>query len=201
VKRGVVLIYLDVETYSPGEEPSFKDKAILICYKEVDGPALVWKEWEDGEKVVLQKFYSKLTGKLKTEKAVTLIGWNIVRFDVPFLTYRLFHHGVDRLENVLENFRKAYWRDLRLCLLPFNNYRFKGLKIDEVVKRFKLQPPKYSGEEIRGFYDDGEYEKIVEHALSEAELLSALNRRMMNVEEVMKAFGNSLKRRERFTRL
>jgi uncharacterized protein YprB with RNaseH-like and TPR domain len=37
-----------------------------------------------------------------------LIGWNIARFDIPFLTYRLFLHNVDSFENIIENFRRAY---------------------------------------------------------------------------------------------
>ena len=90
----MVLAYLDVETYSPGEEPRFTDKIILICYKEeLDGSAfLMLKEWEEDEKAVLTKFYSVLRRELELKGVVTLIGWNIVRFDIPLLTYRLFLH-------------------------------------------------------------------------------------------------------------
>ncbi|MEM0049562.1 MAG: hypothetical protein QXW39_03390 [Candidatus Bathyarchaeia archaeon] len=186
----MVLAYLDIETYSPSIEPMFSDKVILVYYKEELGgnSNVLWKEWEESEKTLLQKFYDTLKGRLTTEKTVTLIGWNIVRFDIPFLTYRLFFHKIDGLDNILEIFRRAYWRDLRQCLLPFNKYSFKGLSEEEIAKKFKIETPKYSNKEIKIFYEKGKYEKIEEHAISEMRFLSDLAWKMRDVKEIMKAF-------------
>lgn len=187
----MVLAYLDIETYSPSDEPKFEDKVILIYYKEELGgnSNIFYREWKEGEKVVLRKFYDMFKDRVTTEKTVTLIGWNFIRFDIPFLTYRLFSHKIDNLDNILEIFRIAYWRDLRQCLLPFNRYRFKGLSEDEVAKRFEIEPLKYSNKEIRIFYENHEYEKIEEHAVSEMRFLSNLAWKMRDVKEVMKVFG------------
>jgi len=186
----MVLAYLDVETYSPEEEPRFTDKIILICYKEeLDGSAfLMLKEWEEDEKAVLTKFYSVLRRELELKGVVTLIGWNIVRFDIPLLTYRLFLHEIDGLNNILETFRRAYWRDLRQCLLPFNRYRFKDLNVEDVADRLGIAPPKYSNSEIKAFYERHEYGKIEEHALSEMKFLSDLSWKMRDPEKILKAF-------------
>lgn len=187
----MVLAYLDIETYSPSKEPMLNDKIILIYYKEkLDGASnILYKEWNESEKTILQKFYEMLRGKIKVEKTMTLIGWNIVRFDIPFLTYRLFFHKIDNLDNILESFRRAYWRDLRQCLLPFNKYSFKGLSEEETAKKFKIEPPKYSNKEIKIFYEKREYEKIEEHAISEMRFLSDLAWKMRNIREILEVFG------------
>ena len=195
----MVIAYLDIETCpsnealeakSLDEGPKLSDKVILIYYKEVHGGTeeVLFREWLEGEGAILRRFYTLLTEKLSTEKTVTLIGWNIARFDIPFLTYRLFLHNIDRLENIIENFRRAYWRDLRLCLLPFNKFKFKGLSEEEVAEKLGIEPPKYSNKEVKEFYRKGEYEKIEEHARSEARFISELSQKMMDIEEIMRAF-------------
>jgi len=188
--NSMVLAYLDIETYSPGDEPKFTDKTIFILYKEEgESTFLRLREWEDGEKTILSKLYEGLRNTLESGKTVTLLGWNILRFDIPFLTYRLFVHKIDDLENILETFRKAYWRDLRQCLLPFNCYRFKDLNEEEVAKKLGITPPRYTNKEIKIFYEKHEYEKIEEHALSELRFLSDLSWKMRDLKEVSKAFG------------
>jgi predicted PolB exonuclease-like 3'-5' exonuclease len=197
----MVIAYLDIETCPSNEALEAKsldegselsDKVILIYYKEVHGGTeeVLFREWLEGEEAILRRFYALLTEKLSVEKTVTLIGWNIAKFDIPFLTYRLFLHNVDSLENIIENFRRAYWRDLRLCLLPFNKFKFKGLSEEEVAKKFGIEPPKYSNKEVKEFYRKGEYEKIEEHARSEARFISELSQKMMDIEEVMRAFAS-----------
>ena len=185
----MLIAYLDIETYSP-EEPKFSNKIILICYKEVlDGNVtIMFKEWLNDEETMLKRFYGMLNEKLLAERIVMLIGWNILRFDVPFLTYRIYLHEIDDLENILEAFREVYWRDLRQCLLPFNRFSFKGLSMDEVSKKLKISPPKYSNKDIKLFYERGEYEKIEEHTLSEMRFLSELCWKMKNLREIAKAF-------------
>jgi len=187
----MVLAYLDVETYSPNKEPMLSDKVILIYYKEVCGgnEEVMFKEWSESEEMILKNFYAMLTKKLSAEKTLTLIGWNIIRFDIPFLAYRLFFHRIESLDNILENFRKAYLRDLRQCLLPFNKYSFDGLSEKEVARRFRIEPPKYSNKDIKAFYEKGEYKKIEEHALSEMKFFSNLAWKMRDLGEIIKVFA------------
>lgn len=186
----MVLSYIDIETYSPGSEPKLSDKVILIYYKEELGGNVkaVYKEWEEGEKTILKNFYELLKRRVEKEKVITLIGFNHVRFDIPLLTFRLNEHKIDLLENIMEVFRKTYWRDLRQCLLPFNGYSFKGLTSDEVAKKFDIEPPKYSNKEIKTFYENKEYNKIEEHSESDMRLLSDLSWRMRDCRAILEAF-------------
>jgi len=179
-------MYLDIETYSPRKEPSFEDKIILIGL-EIRGDVRLLKEWESSEKNILSEFYSLLKGKVGKE-TVTLIGWNLVRFDILFLTYRIWKHNIDSLANIFEVFRKAYWRDLRLCLLPFNKYRFKGLSEDEIAKKFRIEHPIYSNKEISYFYENRMFKKIEGHVVSELKFLSDLSWKMRNIKEAMRVF-------------
>jgi len=187
----MVLSYIDIETYSPNREPRFSDKVILICYKEELGGNVkaAFKEWDEGEKAILKNFFDLLRDRIEKERTITLIGFNHVRFDIPFLTYRLFTHEIGLLEEILEVFRKTYWRDLRLCLLPFNNYSFKGLSSEEVAKKFKIDPPKHSNRDIKSFYESNDYKKIEEHAESEMKLLSDLSWKMRDCKAIMEAFS------------
>ena len=184
----MVIAYLDIETYSPGIVPSFNDKIILISYKESGGTLIMLKAWDSDEKSMLLEFYDLLRDRLKTERTLTIIGFNILRFDLPMLACRLCFYDIDQLENILEIFRVIYWIDLRQCLLPFNNYRFKGLCGDGVAKKFGIEPPKYSNRIIKNFYEKKEYEKIEEHSLSDMKLLSNLTWNMRELENILKAF-------------
>lgn len=189
MKYRVVLAYLDIEIYPQQEEPSFKDKIIAIGYVEVDGKSELLKEWDSNERTILSQFYEYLKEKLRTERTVMMIGFNLLLFDRDFLAVRLQFHAIDTLENVFNNFKRIYWRDLRQHLLPFNKYSFKGLSEEEVAKKFKIEPPTYSNKEIKTFYKKGEYEKIEEHAKSEMRFLSNLAWKMRNVREIIKAFS------------
>ena len=185
----MVIAYFDLETYSIGKEPTFKDKIILVCYKETNGRPILLREWISDEKSVISKFYDLLKTKIKTEKTVTIIGFNILRFDVPLLSCRLHRYKVDKLHNNLEFFRKIYWRDLRQCLLPFNKYRLKGLGAEEIAKKFNIDPPKHSNKEMKEFYRNRMYDKIEEHAVSDLKFLSDLSWKMRDLRNIAEAFS------------
>jgi hypothetical protein len=67
--------------------------------------------------------------------------------------------------------------------LPFNKYSFKGLSEEEVAKKFKIAPPKYSNKEIKTFYEKSEYEKIEEHSVSEMRFLFNLAWKMKDIKK------------------
>lgn len=185
----MVLAYFDIETYSPQKEPLFTDKVILICIKEVGKKEKMFKEWESSEKDILKEFYSFIKEKVEKE-TLTLIGWNIARFDIPFLTYRINFHKIAKLEEIFEVFRKCYWRDLRLCFLPFNKLKFKGLNERVVAEKLGVRKPKYSNKEIKEFYEKGEYNKIEEHTLSEIDFLSDISWKLIkDIKEVLRCFN------------
>jgi len=181
----MVILYLDIETYSPQKEPSFGDKVIAIEFKEVNGESKLLKEWESNEKNILAEFYEYLKEKLKTEKTVVIIGFNLLLFDRDFLAVRLYSHGIDELINIFNNFKKIYWKDLHHCLLPFNNLSFVGLSEEEIAEKLGITKPKYSNKDISSFYEKKEYEKIVEHIESDIKFLSDLSFKMSKELDVV----------------
>lgn len=180
------MLYLDVETYSPDVEPAIKDKVITIQYQEIGWKQpLILKEWEKCERDILQDFHDYLHERLRAEP-VYVIGFNLFRFDIPILIYKLTFFKIEVLENLLENIRNIYWRDLRYCLYPYNNLSFEGLSEYEVAIKLNIPPPKYSSKEIAKFYDEKKYEKIVEHILSEFKFFQDLNWKLTNEPNVVK---------------
>lgn len=140
----MVIIYLDLETYSPEELPQFTDRIIAIGYVEVGEGSVFLREWESGEESILREFYKYLQRKVQTERAVQIRGFNTLRYDIPLLTARLSHHGIDILENVLGLFHKIFIVDMRQCLLPFTAFKFKGLRGETLSEKLGIKGPRHS---------------------------------------------------------
>jgi len=170
----MVIIYLDIETDSQREEPHPTDKIITIQYKEVQKSLVILKEWEKGELCIIREFYDYFK-EIVSKDVVQVIGFNLFRFDIPFLLYKLIRSNIDSLDCIIERFRSVYWRDLRYCLYPFNNFSFRGLSEEEVAKRLGLKQPEPSSKEIPKLYETGEYEKIITHIESEFKFFEDLN--------------------------
>jgi len=82
-------LFLDVETYSPGPKPTYDDRIIAIAYKQEGGPVTVLKEWESDEKQILTRFLEEI----KRIDRLSIIGHNILRFDLPLMINRASAHG------------------------------------------------------------------------------------------------------------
>jgi len=178
----MVTIYLDIETESQEKEPRFRDKIITIQYKEIveggQNPLIILKEWEKGELQIICEFYEYFKG-IVSRGYVQVIGFNLLRFDVPFLIYKLITFQIENnLDQIFETFRKVFWRDLRYCLYPLNNLSFKGLSEEEVAKNLGLKLPEPPSREIPKLYKERNYEKIIKHIESEFEFLEGLNRKL-----------------------
>jgi len=93
----MIRIFFDIETYSPDEQgPSLCDKIFSIAYKIGDSDVVVLKEWELGEKAVLNRFLDVI----KSEDRPNIIGHNILRFDIPVIVCRSLENGLRRLAEI-----------------------------------------------------------------------------------------------------
>ncbi len=180
----MVMIYLDIETISTGKNISIEDKIIIIG-ADVEGEKKFWKIWDyKKEEEVVGRFYDFLEEELK-KGTVWIIGFNILRFDVPLLFYK----GL-RLKGseVFEIWRDCYVEDMRQELLPLNNFKFKGLSADNVCRALRellkeeiergeieISEIKHKGYEVPEFYNKGEYDKIIEHLSSDIDFLKDLH--------------------------
>lgn len=163
----VVIIYLDIETFSPKDQFQIDDsKIISIQYKDVNGTFKILKEWESNESEILKNFYEYLKSFQKKEN-IMIIGHNILRFDIPMLLHRMILHGIDTSPNLIDFFHNIFIVDSMQCLLPFNQFKFKGLGSEELAKKLKIREPKHKNTEIANFYRERRFDKIEEHIMSD----------------------------------
>lgn len=161
-------LFLDIETYSSHKEFNFDGmKVITVQHKWDYTPECeIYTEWGAGnEKALLQNFAGFLSGELKKDRYLCLIGHNLLRFDIPFLIHRMLANSVDVPENLLDMFHSTFVFDTMQMLLPFNGFFVSGLSGENLDKVLKIQKIKHGNYEIRNFYEnEAERHKIEEHA-------------------------------------
>jgi DNA polymerase elongation subunit (family B) len=104
-------VYLDIESYSKGDEPSVNDKVIAIGVME-EGPSeqRLFTEWEhDSEREVIRKFYKEL--RVYSEQRVMVIGFNILRFDIPILSFKGVQYRVGDAQKIYDLWHKLFTID------------------------------------------------------------------------------------------
>jgi len=133
----------------------YEAKVILITYQINDEEPHYLKEWESSEKEILQKFFEVLDKRQKIGEKLTLIGFNIVSFDLPFLLVRMLENKIDTSWKTgfdtkwLFNrvFRFAYPHDLKHIHLPLNDFSGEGLVHDVIAKAYGFPTKDESGME------------------------------------------------------
>jgi len=175
----MIRIFFDIETYSPHVSgPRLCDKVISIAYKVGDSDVVVLKEWELGEKGVLNRFLDVIKG----EDRPNIIGHNILRFDIPVIVCRSLENGLGRLEEIYSVFREPYGIDLIQCLLPSNRMYFSGLGLAACAERLGISLASGNGSSIQELYERGEYEKIVHHNVEDVLITERLYYHLMNCD-------------------
>jgi len=152
-------LFLDVETYSPGPKPTYDDRIIAIAYRQEDGTVTVLKEWESDEKQILTRFLEEI----KRIDRLSIIGHNILRFDLPLIINRASAHGIATTGDLMRLLLDPYTIDTIQAQLPANNFFFKGLGLAECAKRIGAETRTCPGSEIKTRYDEGDYAAITEH--------------------------------------
>jgi hypothetical protein len=179
----MVMLYLDIETLGT----SIKDKIIAIGVSTVNGVRKIWKEWELGEKSVVEQFYEFLESLNPKEQTVWVIGFNILKFDIPLLIHKAMEFNMD-VAKCFELWHDCFIEDERLVLLPLNDFRFGCLSAENVYKAIKealreeikrgevrIREIKHNSNEIPKFYSEGKYDKIIEHLSSDLDFLEDLH--------------------------
>jgi len=199
-------IYLDIETYRPNEDSSFINEKIIAIgviedwTKYEENSANSWdnqivkphilKEWELGsEKEIINEFYQFL-GNLDI-KYIDIIGFNILRFDIPLLTQKGVEYGVYRLENLNKLWNNTFVKDYFQILLPLNQMKFKNLTSEFLVKYAKNKgikmPRRYgSGSKIKEWYESRRYNGIERHLVADLKIIRVFDlyhRRLFNFKK------------------
>lgn len=178
----MVRIYLDVETYRPRKEDAWiKEKVIAIGVFEDRTPYKLesiekslelksFTEWNlSSEERIIKDFYEYIEDRLSSQtKSVEVVGFNILRFDIPLLIQKGVEYKVKSLDELNHLWHDSYTRDLFQELLPANKQCFKGLRLPrviEVMKELEIPCPvevEEHGEKVREAYEKKEFNKIEE---------------------------------------
>jgi len=204
-------LFLDIETYvardnhDSARNPYHGDSKVLaIAYNhydtfrppiksEIKQPTLL-KEWDFGEKQMLTTFFNTLRSILEKDPNMKIHGFNILKFDLPYLFGRMRAHGVAD-EGELHKILYRHGTDMmQLAEMLSNETRAKELlwEIDqkELNQFFGLQNREGTGLECSLHYDNKEYDKLEERVLQD-----------FNFEQLMNAFYLYAKRLHEGTEL
>jgi len=168
-------VYLDIETYRKSDNDAYVREQIIaigILEEGSDEPR-IFKAWErpGGEGGVLEEFYNYIKELAGGHRYIEVVGFNILRFDIPLLTQRLVEHGVEKLSQL--NFfwyssPNVFVIDLFQLALMLNRIRFKGNNLEELASKLRnvcpnIPEPVGKGSEIAEAYDRGDYAYIIDH--------------------------------------
>ena len=143
--------------------------------------------WKEGnEKSVITKFYNILR-EIRRNQRITLIGYGVLIYDIPFLIQKLYFNQIDDLKNLNEFFHDLRIIDLRLVGLMYNNMRFSGSSLAETMKKIEyqdriLQKPKefMLGSSISELYKQRKFKQIEEHLINDIKMTIYLYRALRN---------------------
>ena len=159
--------YLYIET--TGLDPK-TSKIVTIQFQELGrntgkaiGELTILKEWESSEKEILKGFVSAYgTNEHDTWRFIPT-GFNL-GFEHRFLKAKAEQYRLPALDILNRPFI-----DLRSIGILMNNGEFKGSGLDKISNKPS------NGSKIPGWYENEEYDKIIDYIEREAEAFIALN--------------------------
>jgi DNA polymerase elongation subunit (family B) len=177
----MVRIYFDIETFRERDEDAFVNEEIIaIGFIEDDTPYLksslkkdvkikFFCRWDikkgNPEKEIVRKFYNYLK-ELSKKDSIILVGFNILRFDIPLLIQKGLKYRIDDLPNLNKFWNNTLTVDYFQIKLPQNKMWFKGNSLENWVKNLpsELKIELFgNGEDIKEWYKKGEYKNIQKH--------------------------------------
>jgi predicted PolB exonuclease-like 3'-5' exonuclease len=173
----MIRVYLDIETYSKGDEPSVNDKVIAIGVME-GGPSgqKLFTEWGyGGERDVISKFYKEL--RMYSEQRATVIGFNILRFDIPILSFKGVKYEVGGAQKMYDLWHNLFVIDYLQVALPLKGMMFKGLTLAYLAKLLRekgvanVPKKKEKGKVIKTLYERKRFEEIEKHLITDLEII------------------------------
>ena len=160
----------DIETYGEDSLNPFKSKIITIQLR-INGKNYIWKEWEMGERDMLINFLNFWSGlpRSKKKNGFTFVGYNLLKFDIPFILIRSRILGLEKYGWSWERL----WEELVHGPHYVDLYQFLGDNFKKFAKWKECllgEYSRYSNKDIKKFYKNKEFNKIEEYV--DDELLS-----------------------------
>jgi len=148
----------------------FLGKVILITYKVNNGYVHRIKEWEDGERAILDKFFTLIKNLQKgsSDDWLQIIGHNILGFDLLFLYERMKHYGIDEDRWIYQYLlKRPDVADILQVHLSANAMQRRGLKHDILADAYGLpQKGEHGGDMIEQYYQKN-YDAILKYSEKE----------------------------------
>ena len=211
----MVRLYLDMETHRPEKKDAFINERIIVVgliedwtpYRPESSATwngnkvrfVYFTEWELGnEERIITELYSYLREVNKNRERglidfVNVVGFNILRFDIPLLVQKGVEHGMGSLAELNVLWHNTYTVDLFQTSLPFYSMRFKGLNLDLLVKwarnkGINVPEPYGSGSDVAKWYEEGRYDDIIKHLEIDLRIARIID---LNYRAVYESLGGS----------
>lgn len=183
-----------METFRPAKNRAFVDEKVIAIgvledWTPYDEASLnrecefrIFSEWDLGnEKSVIESFYNLFKDLLSDAYFLTVVGFNILRFDIPLLKQKGAEYGVAPLPELNNLWYSAGMMDFFQAALPIRNMRFKGNNLRNLLDLarkvgIRVEVDTYgTGEDVAQWYMKGEYREIEKHLKADVEALRVLD--------------------------
>ncbi|MCW4006720.1 MAG: hypothetical protein NWF04_09050 [Candidatus Bathyarchaeota archaeon] len=177
----IARIYLDLETYRSKKENAFVDEKIVSAgllidetiyhedsLKEQIKPVFI-SEWDGlNECQIVTKINTVIKEVISSHKFTLIIGFGILRFDIPLLIARCTQNSLMSLNKATKMWHDCITIDHAQQLLAANGNTFKRATLDNIIataEMLHLNPPAHKGDGgiIRELYPKGKYAEINAH--------------------------------------
>jgi hypothetical protein len=149
-------------------------RIVCVGWSDGDGPAVVsLAQNDDEERALLVDFWRLVT----VQPRPTLIGFNILQFDLLFMLRRSLYLGIKPPMLQVGKYRHDGIVDLMMLLSFDGALRYRGLQF--YARRFGLDVPAdpHSGADIAGLVAAGNWEAVRAHCAADVQTTVALARR------------------------
>lgn len=190
-------LFLDIETYAvKGNEATALNpyhpeaKILLIAYNYYNSfkppvaadvkPPTFLTEWELGEKEMLKQFLDMLRTTQRADPHMKFHGFNILKFDLPFLFGRMKSHNLVDEQELHELLFRPFGHDMmQLSSIVSDQTRAKeqlwGIGQKDANKFFGIQVKEGTGVDCSRHYDKKDYDKILNYCQQEFTFEQLLN--------------------------
>ena len=190
VKLGNLKDINKIEAKLAEAEDEFLDKAALspitgkvLAVGLTDGAVHEVLTYES-EKEIITETLERIGSQLMQQRPV--VGWNIIKFDFPFLFKRAMMLGVPWPKHIWD-LKKGYAHSQIIDLMRYWNMGdWKEMTKMDTVNRFLCgfgKPSGVTGADFARLFNGSpeEREKAIDYALNDVKILDSLTRRMLNL--------------------
>ncbi|MGC9781338.1 MAG: ribonuclease H-like domain-containing protein [Candidatus Heimdallarchaeota archaeon] len=157
-------LFLDIETTGL---KSNNEIVLVSLQNGINGEHEMLLSWESNEKEILEELLLRISNfPLIGNNKPQIIGYNSLKFDIPFIICRCIYHKILPYNELYKIFYRNCWHiDLLQVFMSRNNFYYQ--KWNNILKAYGFPATKGSGSNIPEWYNNKEYDKILKYVDSE----------------------------------